>query len=120
MFPKRAPRVYSNDLNEYKLELSLQIAGSDFFGILGDLSASGLCAVIPLAEGDLLATEIGGEIFGSVLSPEMEEELRFEATVAWQEVADFKGKHSCMIGLEFSGEMQLPYVLRNAIQAADL
>ncbi len=120
MFPKRAPRVYSNQLNKYKLELSLQIAGSDFFGILGDLSTSGLCAVIPLAEGDSLATEIGGEIFGSVLSREMEEEMRFEATVAWQEVAEFQGKHSCLMGLEFSGQQRLPDVLQNAIQATEL
>lgn len=120
MFPKRSPRIYSNDLNKFKLELSLQIAGSDFFGILGDISASGLCAVIPLAAGDSLATEIGGEIFGTVLGRDLSEELQFEATVAWQEVATFEGKHSCLLGIEFSGSMDLPQILQAAIEQSGI
>jgi hypothetical protein len=116
VFPKRSPRLYHNDLNKFKLELSLNIAGSEFFGILGDLSRDGLCAVIPVEAGGMLATEEGAEIHGAVLGRDLVEELNFDARIAWQEMADFRGKHSFLLGIEFLRPVQLPRILQNTLE----
>ena len=115
MFPKRSPRLYHNVLNKFKLELSLNIAGSDFFGILGDLSQEGLCAVIPLDDDITMATEVGAEVHGAILGEDLIEELKFDARIAWQEMANFKGKHSFLLGIEFAHAIRLPPVLKETL-----
>ncbi|MCR9142853.1 MAG: PilZ domain-containing protein [bacterium] len=115
MLLKRSPRLYHNVLNKFKLELSLNIAGSEFFGILGDLSEDGLCAVIPVEDGSMLATENGGEVHGSILGKDLREELKFDARIAWQEMATFKGKHSFLLGIEFIESVKLPEVLQETL-----
>ena len=115
MFRKRSPRLYHNELNRFKLELSLNIAGTDFFGILGDLSRDGLCAVVPVEPGDMLATEDGAEIHGVILGKDLVEKMQFDARIAWQEMEKFRGEHACLFGLEFLREVELPSDLGAAL-----
>lgn len=116
MFRKRTPRLYHNQLNKFKLELNLNIAGSEFFGILGDLSKEGLCAVIPVNDKGEVATEIGAEIQGTILGRDLSEELEFDARVAWQEMTEFRGKHSFLLGIEFSRPVDLPPSLAKSLE----
>ncbi len=119
MFRKRSPRLYHNQLNKFKLELNLNIAGSEFFGILGDLSEEGLCAVIPAGDDENeIATEIGAEIRGSILGKEMSEVLEFDARVAWQDMAEFRNAHSFLLGIEFLTRVALPAPLQEFLNEA--
>lgn len=116
MFRQRSPRIYANDLNQFKLELNLNLAGEEFFAYLGDISEDGLCAIVPMDGDGVLHTDVGAEIEGVLLGKNLEEQMHFQARVAWQDMGNVKGRNSYLVGVEFSSPVYLPAPVQSVVK----
>ena len=101
---RRRPRVYTNEMNHF--EVILEAGESRWAGYVGDISEEGMCAVLPGSawvaadEGGILRGRIGGSYLSS--------ELNFEARVVWQSSSEHRGQAVQLVGLQFSGAVELP------------
>ncbi len=115
MLRMRSPRVYANALNKFKLELNLNIAGEEFFAMLGDISETGLCAVVPVSKGAVLHTEIGADIEGVLLGKDLEEKMHFVARVAWQSMGTVGKQDAYLVGVEFHQPAPIPAPVKSVL-----
>lgn len=99
---RKNTRIYHKDLIDYKVFLAFE--GSVTQGSLGNISETGLCAIMPTN----FKAEQGLAVKGHLLYAPQSDKIDIEGRVAW--VADYEhsGVSQLMLGVEFSSPLPFP------------
>jgi hypothetical protein len=102
---RRAIRVYHKDFQDYFV--NIEIEGIFYRGNLGNISETGLCAILP--EDFVAMTNI--IVSGSVEYIPLKDHLDFIGRIAWKTPYEFHRRKFVMIGMEFTQKIIFPEYL---------
>lgn len=104
---RKRQRVIPPDFRDFNVQLKqgdLTMNGS-----LGNISESGMLALIPGGAEPPIDTEV--EIAGSIHSKRLQSQLFFRARRAWSEVRELHHESYQFIGMQFVDQLTLPDAL---------
>lgn len=111
---RKSDRIFPKDFADYAVHLNA--SGENFSGYLGNISESGLCAIMP----STFQPEINDISEGSVLHWPTGDNMEIIGRIAWKTSYEFQKKPHTMIGMEFSETIIFPeYLLALSLSVED-
>ena len=111
---RKADRIFPKDFADYAVQLNAN--GDSFSGYLGNISETGLCAIMPAN----FPSEVNEINEGSVLHWPTGDNMEIAGRVAWKTNYEFQKKPHIMIGMEFSDKIIFPeYLLALSLSVED-
>ncbi|MEM7181744.1 MAG: PilZ domain-containing protein [Spirochaetota bacterium] len=99
---RKDTRVYTKDFIDYSTRI--EVGGSYYAGILGNISETGICVILP----ENFPKEEGLEIRGTVHHVALDETIQFTGKTVWTDDYLMENKSRVMIGARFSEKIELP------------
>jgi glyoxylate utilization-related uncharacterized protein len=111
---RKADRIFPKDFADYAVHINTN--GENFSGYLGNISETGLCAIMP-ANFQAEVNEINE---GSILHWPTGDNMEITGRIAWKTNYEFQKKPHIMIGMEFSDKIIFPeYLLALSLSVED-
>ncbi|MBP9885694.1 MAG: PilZ domain-containing protein [Leptospiraceae bacterium] len=111
---RKADRIFPKDFADYAVQL--HTSGENFSGYLGNISETGLCAIMPAS----FQPEVNEMSEGSVLHWPTGDNMEVAGRIAWKRDYEFQKKPHTMIGMEFSRTITFPeYLLALSLSVGD-
>lgn len=99
---RAATRVYPKDFIDYTSQV--EVDGVRYTGFLGNISETGMCAILP----DNFSGQKGDIITGYVHHIPMDDKIEFSGKLVWTEDYEFRHKKYIMVGIQFTEMVDLP------------
>lgn len=111
---RRAERIFPKDFADYSVQL--HAGGENFSGYLGNISETGLCAIMPVN----FRLEVNDLSEGSVLHWPTGDNMEIAGRIAWRMSYEYQKKPHVMVGMEFSETITFPeYLLALSLSIED-
>lgn len=111
---RKSDRIFPKDFADYAVHMNAN--GESFSGYLGNISESGLCAIMPAS----FKAEVNDTLDGSILHWPTSDNMEISGRIAWKSEMEFQKKPHIMIGMEFSEKFIFPeYLIALSLSISD-